>query len=50
MDCINAHATTWQPVKSDEDIEAAVADGEFLGPPIDTGVVFLCNLTSANAH
>jgi hypothetical protein len=50
MDYIAAHAATWQPVKSDEDIDAAIAAGEFLGPPIDTGVVFLCNLTSANAH
>jgi hypothetical protein len=50
MAYINAHAKTWQPVKDDDDIPAAVADGEFTGPPIDTGIVFLCNITSANAH
>ncbi|HKB28806.1 MAG TPA: hypothetical protein VKC59_07275, partial [Candidatus Limnocylindrales bacterium] len=49
MDYIASHSA-WTPVTSDEDIDAAVAAGEFLFPPIDTGVVFLCNLTSANAH
>jgi hypothetical protein len=49
MDYIASHPA-WTPVTSDEGIDAAVAAGEFLFPPIDTGVVFLCNLTSANAH
>ena len=50
LDYIAAHAATWVPVKSDEDIDAAVASGEFLGPPIDTGIVFLCQVTSAHAR
>jgi len=50
MSYIAAHAATWTPVKSDDDIAAAVAAGEFLGPPIDTGVVVLCPVTSARAH
>ncbi len=50
MDYIAAHAATWQPVKSDEDIDAGVAAGEFLGPAVDTGVVILCPIVSRNAH
>ena len=46
------------PVKNDEALDLAEAAGEFLpinpgaaNPyELDTGVVFLCNLTSANAH
>ena len=49
MDYIDTHPS-WSPVTSDEDIDAAVAAGEFLAPPFDTGVVFLCPITSGNAH
>lgn len=49
MSYISSHPA-WTPVTSDEDIDAAVSSGEFLFPPLDTGVVFLCNLTSANAR
>ena len=50
MSYVTAHAATWTPVTSADDISAAVAAGEFSGAPIDTGVVVLSPINSAGGQ
>jgi len=50
MSYVTAHAATWTPVTSADDISAAVATGEFSGAPIDTGVVVLSPINSAGGQ